>query len=90
MSRITIDVSDAEHQEIKAMAAIQGKSIKSFVMEKLFTPSRSNADNTEDQAWGKLKELLDGRIKEALEGEAVKQTFMDVFDERLAEREAKR
>jgi uncharacterized protein (DUF1778 family) len=32
MSRISIDVTPEEHQKLKAMAALKGKSIKDYVL----------------------------------------------------------
>ena len=34
MSRISIDVTPEEHQKLKAMAALTGKSIKDYVIER--------------------------------------------------------
>ena len=34
MSRLTIDITDQQHQSIKAMAALQGKSIKEYAIER--------------------------------------------------------
>lgn len=34
--RITISVSDAVHQQIKAMASLKGQSIKDFILDKVF------------------------------------------------------
>lgn len=36
MSRVTIDITDHQHQALKAMAVLQGKSIKEYVVERLF------------------------------------------------------
>ena len=80
MSRITIEVTDEQHQQIKAMAAVLGKSIKEFVLERLF-PSD---DREEEQAWQELKELLRERIAEAERGEVSAKTFSQVLEEKLA------
>ena len=34
MSRISIDVTDAEHRKLKTLAALQGQSAKDFVLER--------------------------------------------------------
>jgi hypothetical protein len=34
MSRISIDVTASEHKKLKAMAALRGKSIKDYVLER--------------------------------------------------------
>lgn len=58
MSRLTIDITEQQHQSLKALAALQGKTIKQYTLERLFP------DNTDaDQAWQELKALLNARIK---------------------------
>ncbi len=52
MSRLTIDITDQQHQSLKALAALQGKTIKQYALERLF-PGDANAD----QAWQELKSL---------------------------------
>jgi len=34
MSRISIDVTDNEHKKLKATAALRGKTIKDYVLER--------------------------------------------------------
>lgn len=36
MSRLTIDMTDQQHQSLKALAALQGKTIKQYALERLF------------------------------------------------------
>jgi uncharacterized protein (DUF1778 family) len=55
MSRLTIDVSDQQHQALKALAALEGKSIKQYTLERLF-PS------DEQQAMQALKLMLQQRL----------------------------
>lgn len=35
MSRLTIDITDQQHQNLKAMAARQGKTIKQYALERV-------------------------------------------------------
>ncbi len=78
MSRLTIDITEQQHQSIKAMAALQGKSIKDYAIERLFPPA---AD--EEQALGELKNLLSQRLAEANRGEVSTKSITDVADEAL-------
>ena len=55
MSRISIDVTDAEHAKLKALAALQGKSIKEFVL------SRTIGDELLEPHLAELEALLDRR-----------------------------
>ena len=36
MARLSIEVSEAEHHEIKALAALSGKTIRQFILDKVF------------------------------------------------------
>lgn len=36
MTRLSIDLSAEEHQNIKVMASLEGKKIKEFVLDKIF------------------------------------------------------
>lgn len=59
MSRLIIDITTEQHQRIKALAATQGKSIKEYVLEKLFS---SEAPEADQEAWEELKAVLQDRI----------------------------
>ncbi|WP_406568384.1 hypothetical protein [Alterisphingorhabdus coralli] len=36
MSRLTIDISENQHKALKAMAALEGKTIRQYALERLF------------------------------------------------------
>lgn len=59
MSRLIVDVTGEQHQTIKAMAAMEGKSIREYVLEKILPPHDSG---DEDTAWNELRTLLENRI----------------------------
>lgn len=65
MSRLTIDVTEQQHKNLKAMAASQGKTIRQYALEKLFPPPSAD----EELALEDLKALLDHRIGQAERGE---------------------
>ncbi|CDG91737.1 antitoxin [Xenorhabdus bovienii] len=79
MSRLTIDITDRQHQSLKALAALQGKTIKQYALERLF-PGMSDSD----QAWQDLKALLDTRINEGMEGKVCGKSIGEILDEELA------
>ncbi len=78
MSRLTIDITDQQHQSLKALAAIQGKTIKQYAIERLF-PAKGDAD----QAWQELKTLLGQRIADGLAGEVSAKSIDAIVDEEL-------
>lgn len=78
MSRLTIDITDQQHQSLKALAALQGKTIKQYALERLF-PGDADAN----QAWNELKILLDTRIHEGLAGNVSVKSISEILDEEL-------
>jgi Antitoxin ParD len=79
MSRLTIDITDQQHQSLKALAALQGKTIKQYALERLF-PDDADAE----QAWQELKALLGTRINEGLAGKVSTKSIGEILDEELA------
>ena len=63
MSRLTIDVTDQQHQALKAMAALEGKTIKQYALERLFPKAVK-----EEQALYELKSILNERLAQAERG----------------------
>lgn len=78
MSRLTIDITDQQHQSLKALAALQGKTIKQYALERLF----SDADAA--QAWQELKNLLGTRINEGLAGRVSVKSISEILDDELS------
>lgn len=83
MSRLVIDVSGEQHQQIKALAALQGKTIKDLILGKLFKDL--NIDD-EQNAWGELETLLASRIEEAEHMGASTKTFEQLTEEMIKAR----
>ena len=79
MSRLTIDITDQQHQSLKALAALQGKTIKQYTLERLFP-----ADANGDQAWQELKAMMAERIDEGLAGGMSTKTIEAIVDEELS------
>ncbi|HEX8412649.1 MAG TPA: antitoxin [Sphingomicrobium sp.] len=80
MSRLTIDITDQQHQRLKAVAALQGKTIKQYAIERLFP-----AQPGEDQAWQELKALLGQRIDEGLSGAVSAKGFDAIVDDEFGQ-----
>jgi len=85
MSRLTIDMTAQQHQSLKAFAALQGKTIKQYALERLF-PGDADAD----QAWHALKTLLNERISVGLVGKVSAKSIDEILDEELAASEGAR
>ena len=76
MSRISIDVTDDEHKKLKALAALRGKSIKLYVLERTL-----GTGDGQDAALQELEELLDKRIHAARTGVVSRRTPSEIFAE---------
>ena len=75
MSRLTIEVTEQQHQRIKALAALQGQSIKEYALQRLFPMT-----NDEAQAMQELRSLLEPRIAAALGGEVSEQSLSEIAE----------
>lgn len=78
MSRLTIDVTDQQHQALKAMAALEGKTIKQYALERLFPQAIR-----EEQALYQLKTLLNERLAQAERGELEEGSITDIAMDEL-------
>ena len=73
VSRISIDVTDAEHRKLKALAALNGQSVKRFVL------ARTIGDQAQDADLSELEQLLDRRIDRAQKQGASRRTVGGIF-----------
>ena len=79
MSRISIDVTPEEHRRLKAMAALQGKSIKEFVLAS--TLGSEKPDSDEAAALAELESLLEERLTNARAGGVSSRTVGDIVEQ---------
>lgn len=76
MKRLTIDITAQQHQSIKAMAALQGKSIKDYAIERLFSGASEDLG-----ALGELKALLETRLQQGERGEVLSLSLAEIAEE---------
>jgi hypothetical protein len=79
MSRLTIDVTEQQHQALKALSALEGKSIRQYALERLLPA----ADASEEAALRALKNLLAGRVEEARRGELAQGDITEIAETAL-------
>lgn len=72
---LSIEISPEQHQRLKASAALQGKSIKDYVLDKTLP------DSDEKSALHELESFLKPRIEAADKGEFSKKSIDDIFNE---------
>ena len=82
MSRLSIEITAKQHQRLKAVAALSGKSIKEYVLDRALPSGLDMESLSEGEALQKLEEFLRPRIKAAEKGgissRSIKQIFKDV------------
>ena len=79
MSRLSIDLTEQQHQSLKTLAALQGKTIRQYAVERLFQPISED----DEAAWRDLKDLLADRIAEGLAGGISDKSFDEIAAEEL-------
>jgi len=75
--RLSIEVSPEQHQQLKAVAALSGKSIKAYVLERVL-PGMPLVDDSE--AMRQLEAFMEPRIQ-AAQGAVVEKTVEQMFEE---------
>lgn len=78
MSRLIVDVSGEQHQAIKALAAMEGKSIKDYVLERVLPEP-----DDEQTAWQALKDVLHSRIESAQKHGVSSKSVAELTEETL-------
>jgi hypothetical protein len=73
--RLSIEITPEQHQRLKATAALQGKSIKDYVLD------RTLPDSDEQTALQELEGFLKPRIEAARKGDFSSKSIDDIFDE---------
>jgi len=81
--RLSIEISPEQHQRLKASAALQGQSIKDYVLE------RTLPDSGEQTALQELEVFLKPRIEAANRGDFSSKSVDDIFNEVEHEKNSK-
>ncbi|MCJ8268956.1 MAG: DUF1778 domain-containing protein [Psychrosphaera sp.] len=77
--RLSIEITTQQHQHLKAAAALQGQSIKDYVLK------RTLPDIGEQAALQELEAFLQPRIEAAKKGDFSSKSVDDIFDEVIQE-----
>lgn len=73
--RLSIEVTPEEHQRLKALAALQGKSMKEYVLERVLPQGSSPQER---RALRKLEAFLEPRMRAAGTDVSVNEIFKAV------------
>lgn len=78
MPRLSIDITPEQHQKLKAIAALSGKTIKEYVLERALPDIPVSPELSEEEALAELTALLKPRIEAAEQGDFSKRTFAEI------------
>jgi hypothetical protein len=81
MSRLTIEITEQQHQNIKALAALQGQSIKEYAMQRLFSYTNGEEQASQESKLAKLRAHLAVGEAAADRGEFSTATAEDIIRE---------
>ena len=81
MSRLSIEITPEQHQRLKACAALAGKSIKEYVIERALDPLPKTDTLSNEQALDALETFLKSRIESAERGDVVNKSVQQIFNE---------
>ena len=81
MSSLSIEVTPEQHQRLKAMAALCGKTIKDYILERALPPLPETDALSEAEALHQLEALLKPRIEAAERGEVRTKSVEQIFEE---------
>lgn len=78
MSRLSIELTAEEHKKVKAVAAMQGRSIRDYVLERILPSPK------DDLALQELGTFLAPRIRDAKKGNVLSSSAKKIFEEALS------
>lgn len=64
MSRLTIEIGQEQHRQIKTLATFSGMTIKEFILSKTIGSQRSKAGDVTDRLMGSTKNAV--RLRDAI------------------------
>lgn len=78
MPRLSIDITQEEHQKLKAIAALKGQSIKEYVLKRTLGEAPALDGMSEEEAFSALADFLKPRIEQARRGELSTKSIADI------------
>ena len=79
--RLSIEVTQEQHQRLKAVSALGGQSIKDDVLERVFQPLPEINAASEEQALRQLEAFFQPRVEAAEQGIVVNKSVLAIFEE---------
>ena len=83
--RLSIEVTQEQHQRLKAVSALRGQSIKDYVLERVFQPLPEINAASEEEALRQLEAFFQPRVEAAEQGIVVNKSVLAIFEEKHQE-----
>ena len=81
MSRLSIEITPEQHQRLKACAALAGKSIKEYVIERALDPIPKTDTLSDEEALDALETFLKSRLESAEREDVVNKSVQQIFND---------
>ena len=78
MPRLSIDISEQQHQHLKVIAALNGQTIKDFVLSRTFGEGAAQEELSEEAALQALQRFLAERLEQVKSGQIVERSAADI------------
>jgi len=78
---LSIEVTQEQHQRLKAVAALRGQSIKDYVLERVLPPPPEVNVADQEQVLRQLEAFLRVRVEEAEQGTIINKSVRLIFEE---------
>jgi len=82
--RLNIELTEQEHRQLKAVAAMQGKTMREYVLERLFDATGSKRPDKEAVKAGKLDALLEEGFRGPMKPWNLEEFIADIGDKEKA------
>ena len=79
MSRLSIELTPEQHQQLKAIAALHGQTLKDYILERTLPHLPPIESLSEQEALQRLETFLQPRIVEAERGDIVEDSVEQIF-----------
>ena len=79
--RLSIEITQEQHQRLKAISALRGQSIKDYVLERVFQPLAEINTASEEEALRQLEAFLQPRVEAAEQEIVVNKSVQQIFEE---------
>ncbi|MDE0214542.1 MAG: antitoxin [Deltaproteobacteria bacterium] len=79
MSRLSIELTPEQHQQLKAIAALQGQTLKDYILERTLPHFPRAGSLSEEETVRRLETFLEPRITEAERGAFVEESVEQIF-----------